>query len=114
MDLFTRMRRIHNAKVSAELEKEKELIESGKYYNEKEKKRLIKISGQIAAKDESIKIDSENNSKPVYDYSKKYVSIGSNNTKKTGLNDNQFQIANKPMDTTSTQKATKSKTEKKK
>ncbi len=113
MDLFTRMRRIHNAKVSAELEKEKELIESGKYYNEKEKKRLIKISGQIAAKDESIKIDSENNSKPVYDYSKKYVNIGSNNTKKTGLNDNQFQIANKPLDSTSTQKTTKSKPKKK-
>ena len=114
MNLFTRIRRVHNAKVSAELSTEKELIESGKYYDKEEKKRLIKISGQIAAKDESIKIDSENNSKPVYDHSKKYVNIGSNNTKKTGLNDNQFQIANKYMDSSKSQKTTKSKAKKKK
>ncbi len=113
MNLFTRIRRVHSAKVSAELSTEKELIESGKYYDKEEKKRLIKISGQIAAKDESIKIDSENNSKPVYDHSKKYVNIGSNNTKKTGMVESSVSIANRQASNKS-QKTTKSKAKKKK
>lgn len=116
MGIFRNYQRLNLSEQIARNEKELEMLESKPRLYEEDRKRIKDLAGLIARdkeKKEIIKEKANKKQKSSNGTTINSVSIGSGNTKKTGIVESSVSIANKQASNKS-QKTTKSKPKKKK